>query len=127
MKKFTTRRSLLPGAGKGLFTNIFIGKGAKIAEYKGKIIIWNEVKAGDQYIYYVKRDHVIDAKISRAFARYANDAKGLHRVKGLTNNSQYVEEGKKVFIEAIKDIPAGSEILVAYGREYWDAIRFNRK
>jgi hypothetical protein len=45
----------------------------------------------------------------------------------LTNNSEYVEDGVKVYIEAKKDIPAGSEILVGYGREYWKTIRQNWK
>jgi SET domain-containing protein len=36
-------------------------------------------------------------------------------------------DDKKVFIEAIKDIPAGSEILVSYGKEYWDVMKENAK
>ena len=51
----------------------------------------------------------------------------LQRVKGIKNNSEYVEEGLKVFIEAKRDIPAGEEILVEYGKEYWDVIRHNHK
>ncbi|WP_315817218.1 hypothetical protein [Paraflavitalea speifideaquila] len=35
-----------------------------------------------------------------ALARYANDAKGIGRVKGIINNSHYVTEGTRVFIEA---------------------------
>ena len=80
------------------------------------------------YIYYVKRNYVIDAsKHSGALARYANDARGLKRVKGILNNAEYVEDGFKVYIESRKDIPAGSEILVDYGKEYWDVIRHNLK
>ena len=30
-------------------------------------------------------------------------------------------------MEAAKDIPAGSEIIVSYGKEYWDVIRENIK
>jgi hypothetical protein len=116
MKRLTVRRSRLRGAGKGLFTNVIISNGTRIAEYKGKIITWAEVRTDDQYIYYVKRDHVIDARTSRAFAKYANVARGSVRVKGLHNNAQYVEVGKRVFTEGIKDIPARSEILVAYGK-----------
>jgi hypothetical protein len=37
----------------------------------------------------------------------------------------YVEEGRKVFIESTKPIPAGGEILVSYGKEYWDVIKKN--
>lgn len=129
--KLEVKESLLPAAGKGLFTTEFIPKGTKIVEYKGKITTWKEVDHNDGnngYIYYVKRNHVIDASTyPSALARYANDARGIQRVKGLTNNAEYVEDGLKVYIQAVKDIPAGSEILVEYGKEYWDAIRYNIK
>ncbi len=130
-KKVEARKSTLPGAGKGLFAKEFIPKDTRIVEYKGKITTWKEVEHHDgenAYIYYVKRHHVIDAsRNSNALARYANDARGLHRVKGITNNAEYVEEGLKVFIASIKDIPAGGEILVEYGKEYWEVIRHNNK
>lgn len=124
------KRSGLPGAGKGLFTKKAIPKGTRITEYKGKITTWGKVnhkKGENGYIYYVKRNHVIDAGNNKAYARYANDARGLGKMKGLSNNSQYAEDGLRVYIEAVKDIPAGGEILVGYGKEYWDVIRYNRK
>ena len=130
-KKVEIKLSQLPNAGKGLFATEFIPKNTRIVEYKGKITTWKEVDDNDGnngYIYYVKRHHVIDASgHPSALARYANDAKGLQRVKGIKNNSEYVEEGLKVFIEAKRDIPAGEEILVEYGKEYWDVIRHNHK
>ena len=130
-KKVEIKLSQLPNAGKGLFATEFIPKNTRIVEYKGKITSWKEVNDNDGnngYIYYVKRHHVIDASgHPSALARYANDAKGLQRVKGIKNNAEYVEEGLKVFIEAKRDIPAGEEILVEYGKEYWDVIRHNHK
>jgi len=130
-KKVEVKESMLPAAGKGLFAKEFIPKGSRIVEYKGTITTWKEVDSNDGdngYIYYIKRDHVIDAsRHTGALARYANDARGLQRVKGITNNSEYVEDGGKVFIESRKDIPAGAEILVEYGKDYWDVIRHNRK
>lgn len=128
-KYLEVRESLLPSAGKGLFTKTFIPKGTKIVEYKGKITTWKEVEHNEGkngYIYYVKRNHVIDAsRHSSALARYANDARGIRRMKGLTNNAEYTEDGLKVYITSTKEIPAGSEIFVEYGKEYWDAIRHN--
>jgi hypothetical protein len=130
-KKVEVKKSVLPGAGKGLFAKKLIPKGTRIVEYKGKITTWKEVDDNDGnngYIYYVKRHHVIDAsRHTAAFARYANDARGICRVKGVTNNAEYVEDGLKVYIESRKDIPAGAEILVEYGKEYWDVIRHNIK
>jgi SET domain-containing protein len=63
----------------------------------------------------------------KALARYANDARGMVRLTGVSNNSDYVIDGHKVYIEAVKDIPAKGEILVDYGREYWQVIRENLK
>jgi uncharacterized protein len=130
-KSLAVKRSGLPGAGKGLFTKVFIPKGTKVVEYKGTITTWKEVdhkKGENGYIYYVKRNYVIDARPHpEALARYANDAKGLFRVKGISNNAEYTEEGNKVYIVAKKDIEPGREIFVDYGKEYWDVIKYNLK
>lgn len=120
--------STIPGAGKGLFTNIDIPKGTRIVEYKGRRTTWKEVKddSTNYYIYTINRNNVIDAqKTLSALARYANDAKGFTRVKGLTNNCVYVNEDKRAFIESVKDIPAGAEIFVDYTQEYWKVLKEN--
>ncbi|RYY18834.1 MAG: SET domain-containing protein [Chitinophagaceae bacterium] len=126
-KYLVVKTSTIPGSGKGLFTKKFIPAGTRIAEYTGKVSAWKDAEHEDGdngYIYYVKRNHVIDAKADKkSIARYANDARGLTRVKGIINNCEYVEEGTRVYIHAKKDIEAGSEILVPYGPEYWQVIR----
>ena len=128
-KQLVVKRSTIPGSGKGLFTKKIIPKSSRIIEYKGRITTWKEVKhnnGANGYIYYVTRKHVIDSHTyKKALARYANDARGLQRIKGITNNAEYVEEGLKVYIRSKKDIPAGAEILVEYGKEYWGVIRHN--
>lgn len=128
-RHLVVRRSTLKGAGKGLFTRKDIPRGTKIVEYKGKITTWAAVDshAGmNGYIYYVNRNHVIDASKGRtSVARYANDARGLARVEGVTNNCTYIIEGVKVYIKSMKRIPAGSELFVGYGKEYWDIIKEN--
>src|SRR5215216_7098009 len=120
------KKSTIPNAGKGLFTKKFIPKGTHVVEYKGKVSTWKEVKHEDgknAYIFYVNRNHVINGeKTMAALARYANDAKGLTRIKGITNNCDYAVVGLKAYIESKKDIPAGAEILVDYGDEYWKVI-----
>lgn len=130
-KQLVIKKSALPGAGKGLFTRKPIPKGTRIVEYKGKITSWKDADHRDGangYIYYVKRYHVIDALPRKtALARYANDARGMTKIKGISNNSEYVEDGLRVYIQAKKDIPANGEILVGYGKGYWDIIRQNHK
>jgi hypothetical protein len=130
-KQLFVKRSTIPDSGKGLFTKKFIPKGTRIVEYKGRISSWKDVKDEDGkngYIFYVNRNHVINAlPVKSALARYANDARGLVRIKGLTNNCDYITEGKKAYIESKKDIAAGAEILVDYGNDYWKVIRENMR
>ena len=129
-KQLVVKNSTLPGSGKGLFTKKMIPKGTRIVEYKGRITNWKEMKYAweNGYIYNVNNNHVIDAlPYKKALARYANDAQGLSRVKGITNNCVYVNDGLKVYITSTKDIPAGAEILVRYGKDYWDVQRANLK
>lgn len=130
-KHLYVKKSSLKNAGKGLFTKVAIPKGKRIVEYKGKITTWKEVKDDDgrnSYIFYVKRYHVINAEYTlRHLARYANDAKGLTKVKGVTNNCDYITDGLKAYIESKKNIAAGSEIFVDYGPDYWKTIRENLK
>lgn len=130
-KQLIIKPSTIPGAGLGLFTTLFIPEGTRIIQYKGRITTWKDVLNGpdfNAYVYYISRNHVIDAmKFKKSLGRYANDARGLSKTKGITNNTVYVVDRKKVFMEADKDIPAGSEILVSYGKEYWDVIRDNIK
>lgn len=51
-KQLEVKGSNIPGAGRGLFTNIFIPKGSKIVEYKGSIRTWKEVE-NDYNNYYI--------------------------------------------------------------------------
>jgi uncharacterized protein len=119
----------LKGAGKGLFTTMDIPRGTKIVEYRGKVTSWKEVDSQqglNGYIYYINRYHVIDARPEKeAVARYANDARGIVRTEGINNNCTYIIEGLKVYIKSMRHIPAGSELLVGYGKEYWQIIREN--
>jgi len=130
-KQLVVKRSTIPNSGKGLFTKKFIPKGTRIVEYKGKPTTWKEVdidEGRNGYIYYINRKNVIDARqYPKYLGRYANDAQGMSKVKGITNNSRYVADmgTMRVYIEAVKDILPGAEILVQYGKEYWDVIRHN--
>lgn len=130
-KYLQVKRSKIPGAGKGLFTKQFIEKGTRIVEYKGRITTWRNVLDGKHfngYVYFINRNHVIDAmRRKTAIARYANDARGHSKTKGVLNNSEFVVENKRVFIYAKKDILKGEEILVSYGSEYWKEVAKYKK
>jgi SET domain-containing protein len=130
-KYLQVKRSKIPEAGKGLFTKQFIEKGTRIVEYKGRITTWKNVLDGKHfngYVYFVNRNQVIDAmRRKTAVARYANDARGHSKTKGVSNNSEFVVENKRVFIYAKKDILKGEEILVSYGSEYWKEVAKYKK
>ena len=130
-KYLLIKRSKIPGAGKGLFTTINIKRGTLIVEYRGRIRTWKEIQQGksfNRYVYYINHKHVIDAKPFKQYlGRYANDANGITKLKGVRNNSTYKVSNNKVFIKAIKNIAAGEEILVSYGKEYWDVIKYNNR
>jgi uncharacterized protein len=117
------KKSQLPNSGKGLFTKKEITKGTRIVEYKGKLRKWKDVKHEDGhngYLMYITRNAVIDARpLTKNFGRYANDASGIVKMTGLKNNCEYVSEGDKCYIESTRLIKKGEEILVAYGKEFW--------
>lgn len=117
------KRSRLPGAGMGLFTRVEIKKGDRIIEYAGRRRKWKDVKHLDGhngYLLRLNRTTAIDARPLRSGkGRYANDALGLARVAGLRNNAEYLIYGNRVYIEAIRNIRKGEEILVGYGEAFW--------
>lgn len=119
--------STLPGAGFGLFTRVPINKGTRITEYKGRLVRWAEVRHLDGvngYLLRVHRSWAIDARHrTHTWGRYANDAKGSVRRLGMRNNAEYVAEGLRCYLDAIRPITAGEEILVGYGAEYWQLMR----
>lgn len=128
-KQLFVQESTIPGAGQGLFTQTDIPKGTRIIEYTGRVSNWENAdhqEGLNAYIYYMSDENVIDAsKRKKSLGRYANDARGMKKIKGIMNNCVYEEEGLKVFIKSTKAIPAGSEILVSYGKEYWDVLKKN--
>jgi len=124
------KKSTLPGAGKGLFTRKAFSKGERVIEYKGRIVTYKQVQDSgvvNPYIFYVNRDHVIDAMpFPDSHGRYVNDAEGPVTIPGCSNNVRFVVVNKRVFFEAITDIIPGAEIFVSYGKDYWETIAFNQ-
>lgn len=129
-KLLEVKDSTIPQSGKGLFVATDVAKGTIITEYMGRRTAWADVEddVDNPYIYFIDEDNIIDASKSvNTFGRYANDAAGLSRIKGLKNNSEYFEENKRIYIKAIANISAGSEVFVSYGKDYWKQIRENNK
>lgn len=127
------KKSTIPGSGKGLFTKRDIKKGERIIEYLGEIVTEAELDRRAEndiygYAFYISKRKCIDAYYTPdELARYANDAKGLTKIKGITNNCCYVVYKNSGWIKAEKNIKAGAELFVSYGAEYWRDIRDNIK
>lgn len=124
------KKSRIPKAGKGLFTDKDIKKDEIVCEYEGEKLTWkeclkrNEVQKGKgAYYFHINDKNCIDAQYTTwALGRYANDAAGPGRIAGVRNNSRYDVIKGKPYIRATRNIKAGSEILVSYGKEYWEAM-----
>lgn len=127
-KTLLVKVSTLPNAGMGLFTKVDVKKGDIVTEYKGRRRTWAQVEedVDNGYIYHIDDNNVIDAqKNINTFGRYANDAAGLARVPGLRNNAEYFEDNNRVYIRATRNIAAGKEVLVSYGKRYWKQVKEN--
>lgn len=125
------KKSQLPNAGKGLFTTTAIKKGTLIVEYGGEMLTWREVQKrypgniqAALYLFHLGPNKWIDAQLTpENLARYANDAMGFSRIKGLRNNAEYQIHKGLPYIVATKNIEAGDEIFVSYTKDYWDALK----
>jgi len=47
----------------------------------------------------------------------------LYRIEGLRNNSRYEIRKGEAYIIASRNIKAGEEIFVSYGRAYWNTLK----
>lgn len=99
-------------AGLGLFAGEDIKKGDLIVEYIGNILNKEEAEniKTNQYLFEVNRNKTIDGSVRWNTARYCN-----HSCDG--NAESEIKKGR-VFIQAIKNIQAGEEILYDYGEEF---------
>ncbi len=99
-------------AGLGLFAGEDIKKGSVIIEYIGNILNKEEAEkiTTNQYLFEVNRNKTIDGSVRWNIARYCN-----HSCDG--NAESEIRKGR-VFIEAIKNIKEGEEILYDYGEEF---------
>ena len=113
---FEIRQS--PVAGMGAFATRPIRKGTRLIEYVGERIRQSEADARydddamehhHTFLFSVDAKTVIDASSGGNEARFINHS--------CEPNCEALLEGKRVFIEAIKDIDPGAELFYDYGLE----------
>ncbi len=116
--------SHLPHAGRGLFTAIDIFKKEVIALFTGEILSNDQAKiraqaSQDQYFIAMLDGSIMDCANENCMAKYANDAKGTPQAQYKNNAKISLDEHENVCITATQNIAAGQEILVGYGKRYW--------
>jgi SET domain-containing protein len=102
--------------GKGVFAVQDLAEGEVLIEYVGEIINWKEAlrrhphdpkDPNHTFYFHIDEDHVIDAKHGGNSSRWIN-----HSCKP---NCEADEQDGRVFIKALRNIPAGEELFYDYG------------
>lgn len=104
-----------PIQGKGVFATRAIRKGERIAEYKGERITskeadrrYPEIEGERHHTFLFELDNgsCIDAQVGGNSARFINHS--------CDPNCEAVEEDDRIFIEALRDIRKGQELVYDY-------------
>lgn len=113
-RRIQTRRSGVHG--KGVFAVQDIAKGETLIEYKGEVISWKEAlrrhphdpeQPNHTFYFHVDDKRVIDGKVDGNAAKWINHA--------CDPNCEADEIEGRIFIKALRDIPAGEELNYDYG------------
>ncbi|MES2566301.1 MAG: SET domain-containing protein-lysine N-methyltransferase [Bacteroidota bacterium] len=121
--------SLILGAGKGLFTKVYIEKEDIVTEFTGEKIshtvsLARFLMRQSHSLVHLNATYCIDSCVDKkCLATFINDAKGILRVPYLRNNVKLVSTNGRLFVIAIKNIKAGDELYLGYGKEYWQAMK----
>ena len=113
-RRVQTRRSGVHG--KGVFAVLDLAEGETLIEYTGERITWPEAlrrhphdpaQPNHTFYFHIDADHVIDAKHGGNSSRWINHS--------CQPNCEAEETGQRVFIKALRNIPAGEELFYDYG------------
>ncbi len=113
-RRIQSRRSGVHG--KGVFAVADLAEGETLIEYVGEIISWEEAlkrhphdpsNPHHTFYFHIDENHVIDAKVGGNSSRWIN-----HSCE--PNCEAEVDDGR-VFIRALRNIPAGEELFYDYG------------
>ena len=111
-----------PIAGIGAFATRPIKKGTRIIEYTGERISNAEadrrydedkMKSHHTFLFTLNRRTVVDAAVGGNEARFINHSCA-------PNCEAVIVDGKRIYIEALKDIPVGAELVYDYQYERTD-------
>jgi SET domain-containing protein len=113
-RRIQARRSGVHG--KGVFALQDIAEGETLIEYVGEVISWPEAQArhphdpqdpNHTFYFHIDETHVIDALVGGNTSRWINHA--------CDPNCEADEQNGRIFIKALRNIPAGEELNYDYG------------
>lgn len=100
--------------GLGLFTLQSIAADKRIIEYIGPVISAEEAdRRGGKYLFELDEKRAIDGSARSNTARYINHS--------CRPNAKAFTSGRRIWIWSLRNIKAGEEITIDYGKEYLDA------
>ena len=130
------KESQIPDAGLGLFVEVKFYKGDLITEYDGAVISREEAlvlrdRGLDTHVRSINRDFLINGHFApvegRGGASFANDFPKHYNVKFVTKDKSLMGDNRPglnvlggVYLQALRDIEAGEELYVSYGKDFWD-------
>jgi SET domain-containing protein len=113
-RRIQTRRSGVHG--KGVFAAQDIAEGETLIEYLGEVISWKEAlrrhphdpaQPNHTFYFHIDDKRVIDGKVDGNAAKWINHS--------CDPNCEADEVDGRIFIKALRDIPAGQELNYDYG------------
>ena len=114
-RRLQVRRSGVHG--KGVFATVDLAAGETLIEYAGEVISWDEAlrrhphdpaQPNHTFFFHIDDGHVIDGGVGGNSSRWINHS--------CDPNCEAEETAdKRVFIRALRDIPAGEELFFDYG------------
>ena len=119
------KKSTIQGAGKGLF---YVGKkdfpkNKKITDYSAKSISRSPDEASDYNLKVSKDRYLNSTSASNYVGRYINDARGTNKSTNVrfTKGTRIYNKNNRfnVPIYTQKKIKPNTELLMNYGRTYW--------
>ncbi|MDQ3651682.1 MAG: SET domain-containing protein [Acidobacteriota bacterium] len=109
-RRFVVKRT---ATGLGLFAVVPLPARKRLIEYTGPLVSTAEVEQrGGKYFFEINPKWSIDGSPRSNTARYINHS--------CRPNAEAFISGKRVWVWSKKDIPAGAEITINYGRAYFE-------
>ena len=104
--------------GRGVYATRFIRKGARIIEYTGQRVSWDDAPNDEDnphtFNFGLENGDVINPEIDGNEARWINHS--------CRPNCEAIEEDDRIFIYALRDIESGEELFYDYALEIDEPI-----